>query len=150
MEHPQGIGQEGIAAETGAALGGAGGAASGFTGEAVQRAAASRNAGAYQAALDDVARQRMRAAAGASEGIEAQNENLKQEQRQQGADALGRMYGVDTSGELDSMGQESRDINSEVDAGNSGWLQNTLGIINALKPGGSGGKFSFGGGGAGG
>ena len=51
MLHPQGIGQTGLSAETAAAEGGAGGAASGLTGVADQRAAVSRNAGGFTAAL---------------------------------------------------------------------------------------------------
>lgn len=147
MLHPQGVGQAGLSAETAAAEGGAGGAASAFTGEAAQRAAASHNAGGYQAALDDMARSRMKAAAGASEGIAANNENLKERQSQEGAAGLEKMYGVDTSGMLDAMGQESKDINSEVDANNSGWLQNTVAMINALANGAKGvGAMRFGGG----
>lgn len=144
MLHPQGLGQEGIAAEEGAALGGAGGATSGLVGEAVQRAAASRNAGGFQAALDDAARQRAKAAAGASEGIEAGNERMKEEQRQAGAAGLERQYGVDTSGMLNAMNQEHEDINSEVNAGNSGWLQSTMGILKNLNTPGFKG-FSLGG-----
>ncbi len=135
MLHPQGIGQEGLAAETGAALGGAGGAASGLVGMANQRAATSRNAGGFQAALDDVSRNRMKAAAGASEGIQAGNENLKQQQMQEGAKGLQGLYGTDTSGMLSAMGQVPEDVNSEVNAGKSGWLQNTLGIIAAINGG---------------
>src|SRR5271170_7837006 len=77
MLHPSGLGQEGIGAEESAALGGAGGAASGLTGMADQRAAVSRNAGGYQAALADAARSRDKAAAGVSEGITANDEQLK-------------------------------------------------------------------------
>ncbi len=132
MEHPQGLGQEGIGAETSAALAGGGGAASGLTGGANQRAAVSHNAGGVDAALDSVARERMKAAGQASEGIQAQNENLKETQRQSGAAGLGKMYGIDTSGDLESQGQEANDINSQVNAGNSGWLQNTLAIIKTL------------------
>ena len=131
MLHPQGIGQTGLSAETGAALAGAGGAMSAFNGEAAQRAGASRNAGGFQAALDDASRQRMKAAAGSSEGIQAQNENLKQTQQQEGAKGLQGMYGTDTSGMLNSQGQEANDINAEVNANKTGWLQNTLGITNA-------------------
>jgi hypothetical protein len=144
MLHPQGLGQQGITAETSAALGGAGGAMSAFNGEAAQRAGASRNAGGFQAALDDASRQRMKAAAGASEGIQAQNEDLKQTQQQEGAKGLQGMYGTDTSGMLNSQGQEANDINAGVNANKTGWLQNTLGITNAasamitaLKKGGS-------------
>lgn len=132
MLHPQGLGQEGIGAETGAALGGAGGAASGLMGAANQRAAASRNAGGFSAALDAAAREREKAAGTASEGIQAQNQNLMEQQRQAGAAGLGKMYGVDTSGMLESQGQEAQDINAEVNAGKSGWLQNTMGILNDL------------------
>ena len=144
MLHPQGIGQTGLSAETGAALAGAGGAMSAFNGEAAQRAGASRNAGGFQAALDDASRQRMKAAAGSSENIQAQNENLKQTQQQEGAKGLQGMYGTDTSGMLDSQGQEANDINAEVNANKTGWLQNALGLtdsvsglITALKKGGS-------------
>jgi hypothetical protein len=141
MEHPQGLGQEGIAAETGAALGGAGGADAGLVGQANQRAAVSRNAGGFQAALDDAARQRMKAAAGSSEDIQAQNENLKQQQQQEGANGLAKMYGVDTSGQLESQGQMANDINAETNANKTGWLQNTIAIMNALKPGAGGGGY---------
>lgn len=129
MLHPQGIGQTGLAAETGAALAGAGGAASGLTGLADQRAAASHNAGGFSAALDNAARERDKAAAGASEGITANNEQLKQNQMEQGASGLEHQYGTDTSGMLSAMGQEAPDINAEVNAGKSGWLQNTMGLV---------------------
>lgn len=139
MLHPQGLSQQDLGAETSSALAGAGGANAGLVGEANKMAATTRNAGGFQAALDDAARQRSKAAAGASEGIAANNANLKQQQQQEGAGGLEKMYGQDQSGMLDAMGQESRDINSEVDAGNSGWLQNTMNIIKTLK-GGSGGQ----------
>jgi hypothetical protein len=132
MLHPQGLGQQGVGAEEAAALGGAGGAASGLTGQAMQRAATSRNAGGYQAALSDAARSRDKAAAGASEGIAAGNEQDKMRQQQEGAEGLGGMYKTDTSGMLQAMGQEAPDINSEVNASKSGWLQNTMGILNGL------------------
>lgn len=142
MLHPQGIGQTGLAAETAAGMAGAGGAASGLTGVANQRAAVSRNAGGFSAALDQAARERSKAAAGASEGIQAGNEQEKLQQQQEGARGLGNLYGTDTSGMLQSQGQEANDINAEVDANKTGWLQNTLAIINTLKPGISGGGGS--------
>ena len=143
MLHPEGLGQQGIAAENSAALGGAGGAASGFVGQAAQRAAASRNPAAFQASLADAARQRDKAAAGASEGIQAQNEQMKEQQRQAGAGGLEKLYGVDTSGMLESQGQEANDINAQVNANKTGWLQNVndtiatlTGAAKAYKPGG--------------
>lgn len=135
MLHPQGIGQTGLSAETAAAEAGAGGAASGLTGAANERAAVSRNAGGFSAALDQAARERSKGAAGASEGITAGNEQLKQQQMQEGAGGLQRMYGTDTSGMLNAMGQEHEDINSEVDANKTGWLQNTMGVLGTLSGG---------------
>ena len=129
MLHPQGIGQTGLSAETAAAEAGAGGAASGLTGVANQRAAVSRNAGGFSAALDEAARQRDKAAAGSSEGITAENEMLKQKQTQEGAAGLGNMYGTDTSGMLKAESLLPEDVNAEVNANKSGWLKNTLGIL---------------------
>jgi hypothetical protein len=149
MMNPQGLGQQGVAAETSAAMGGAGGANAGLVGQAAQRASASRNAGGFQSALDQAARERSKAEAGSAEGIAAQNEQLKESQRQAGAEGLQKMYGTDVSGQLQSQGQEAQDIETEAKANQTGWLQNTLGIINALKPGYASGKgFSMGGGGA--
>jgi hypothetical protein len=132
MLHPQGIGQQGIGAEEAAALGGAGGAGSALTGEAMQRAAVSRNAGGYQAALADAARSRDMAGAGASEKIAAGNEQAKLGQQQQGAEGLGGLYKTDTSGMLSAMNQVPEDVNAEVNANKTGWLQNTLGILSAI------------------
>jgi hypothetical protein len=132
MEHPTGYSQQDTSAMLSSGLGGAGGADAGIAGMANKEAATTRNAGGFQAALDDAARQRTKAAAGASEGIAAQNAGLKQQQQQEGAEGLQKMYGTDTSGMLDAMGQQSNDINAEVNAGKSGWLQNTLGIINTI------------------
>jgi hypothetical protein len=133
MLHPQGYGQQGLSAQTAAAEGGAGGAASAFTGQAAQRAGATHNAGGFQAALDENSRNATKAAAGSSEQIAANNEDLKQKQMQQGAQGLNNLYNTDTSAMLQSQGQEAGDINSEVNAGNSGWLQNAMNVINTLK-----------------
>jgi hypothetical protein len=137
LEHPQGYSQQDQSAMLSSALGGAGGANAGIVGQANQEAATSRNAGGFQAALDDAARQRSKAAAGASEGIAASNANLKQQQQQDAAQGLQKMYGTDTSGMLDAMGQQTNDINTELNAGKSGWLQNSLDIINTLNQSGA-------------
>jgi hypothetical protein len=129
MLNPQGVGQTGLSAETAAALGGAGGANAGLVGQANQRAAVSRNAGGFQAALDDASRNRSKAAADSSEGITGQNETLKTQQQQQGASGLEHMYGVDTSGMLQSQGQEANDIDAEANANKTGWLQNASSLI---------------------
>lgn len=131
MLHPQGYGQQGVSAMNAAAQAGAGGAASGLTGGLIQRAAVSRNAGGSDAAVSDIARQRMKAAAGASEDIAAKDADLKNAQQQAGAEGLEGMYKTDTSGMLDSNGQVSQDVNAATNANNSGWLQNAQGLISS-------------------
>ena len=101
-------------------------ALSAFQGASCSKSAgASRNGGAFQAALDDASRNAGKASAGASEGIAANNEGVKlQQQSQQGASGLGSMYNTDTSGMLNAMNQEHQDINSEIAASQAGpgWL----------------------------
>ena len=145
MLHPQGYSQGDTSAMLSAGLGGAGGANSGLVGQAAQRTAVSRNGGAFQAALDDAARQRSKAAAASSEGIAAKNADLKQTQMQEGAAGLNKLYGTDTSGMLNAMGQEHEDINSEIEGNKTGWLQNSLAVIKALNPTGKIGGMGFGG-----
>lgn len=124
MLHPQGFGQQGLSAQTAAATGGAGGALSAFQGAAAQRAGASRNAGAFQAGLDSASRNASKAAANTSEGIAANNADLQQNQQQQGAAGLGRLYQADTSGMLNAIGQEKGDIQTELaaDAAPAPWM----------------------------
>jgi hypothetical protein len=126
MLHPTGYGQQGLSAMTAAAEGGAGGATSGLTGQAMQRAAASHNTGAYGAALDAASRNRTAATANASEGIAANNANLMQQQQQEGAAGLGGLYKTDTSGMLDAMGQEANDIKVGQTQGIMGDINQTL------------------------
>lgn len=132
LEHPQGYSQQDTSAMLSAGMGGAGGSNAGLVGEAAQRAGASRNAGGFQAALDDAARQRSKAEAGSAEGVAASNAGVKLGQQQDAAHGLQGMYGTDTSGMLGASGQIAGDINSEVNANNSGWLQNSLNVIKTL------------------
>jgi hypothetical protein len=135
MEHPQGYGQEDTSAMLAAGLGGAGGATSAIAGKVAQTAAQTHNGGAMGAVLDDAARARTKAAAEASEGIAADNAQLKQTQRQEGEKGLQGMYGTDTSGMLDASGQVAGDVNAETNADKTGWLQNATGVLNALSSG---------------
>lgn len=127
MLHPQGIGQQGIGAEQAAVEGAAGGAGSALTGLANQRAAVTRNAGGYQAALADAARSRTQAAATGAEGIEAGNEQAKLQQQEQGANGLAGLYKTDTSGMLDAMGQEAKDI--QVQNESPTWMSTAQGLL---------------------
>lgn len=132
MLHPQGYGQQGLSAMTAAAEGAAGGATSGLTGQAMQRAAASHNTGAYGAALDAASRNRTAANANASEGIAAKNAGLQQEQQENAANQLGGLYKTDTSGMLQSQGQEANDIKAGETGGIMGDVGSTLGAAGGI------------------
>jgi hypothetical protein len=55
------------------------------------------------------------------------------------------LYGEDVNANLKAQSLVPEDINAWGNAGKTGWLQNTLAVINTLKP-----KGPFGGGGGGG
>jgi hypothetical protein len=111
---------------------GAGGANSGITGQANLTAARTRNAGGFTNALDEAARVKNRQLSQNALGIQNQNANVKLDQQQSAQKALQGLYGTDTSAQLSAMGLVPGAVNSEVNAGNSGWLQNTEGIMNSL------------------
>ena len=138
LAHPEGYSQQDLSSMLSAGLAGAGGATSGIVGKANHEAAASRNAGGFQAVLADAARQRAKAASTASTGIAAQNADLKQTQQQNAAKGLAGMYGTDTSGMLDAAGQQANDINAAINADKQGWLQNAEGIITTIAQGAKG------------
>lgn len=114
----------------GAGTGAAEGAAEG---EANLEAARTRNAGGFTKALDEAARNRMKTAAGTSEGIAAQDVMGAKQLNQEGITGLEGLYGTNVGAQLKAMGQQNEDIDTAIKAGQSGWMQNTMGMINALK-----------------
>jgi hypothetical protein len=111
----------------GAGVGGATGAA---TTEAKRNAATTGNASAGTSALDSLAREKMKTAAGVSEGVAGQDVQGALALRQAGAAGESGLYGENLKGQLGAMGQESADINAETNASKTGWLQDAEGVIN--------------------
>lgn len=124
-----------------AAEAGAGAAAGDVASKTDQLAARTRNASGFTKSLQEQARDRSKAAAGASEGIAAADVGAAKDLNQEGARGLMGLYGADTKGMLDAMGQRTNDINAEVEAGKSGWLQNTLDTVKTIGSLAGGGKF---------
>jgi hypothetical protein len=121
---------------------GAGGANSGITGEANLAAARTRNAGGFSGALDEAARVKNRQLSENALNVQNMNANQKLANQRYAQGELGNIAGMDTRAQLEAMGMVPSTINSEVNAGNSGWLQNTLNTINTLS---GAGKAAFGG-----
>lgn len=109
-----------------------GGAVAGAVGQGNLMGARDRNAGSFAPALDASAR---RAASINSEnalGVENKSADLAEKKRQAGLAGLTGLYDTTTSDALKSLGLENEAINAGVEAGKSGWYQNTLGAINAI------------------
>lgn len=115
-----------------AAMAGSGGAAGAITGEAGLEAARTRNASGFTKTLDEAARDKDKAAAGASEGIASQDVMAAKQLNQEGASGLQGLYGTDVNAQLKAMGQQDEDINTAVKAGQTGWLQNATGVLGTL------------------
>jgi len=103
---------------------GAGAGAGALETQMQRQAATTGNAAAGAKSLDELARDRMKATAGASEGVAAQDVMGAQQLRQQGAAGMQGLYGENLKGQLAAMGQESADINAATNASKAGWMQN--------------------------
>lgn len=95
-----------------------------------RQGATTGNAAGQTKALQELARDRMKANAATSEGVAAQDVLGAQQLRQQGAAGESGLYGENLKGQLQAMGQESQDINAATEASKTGWLQNAEGIVN--------------------
>jgi hypothetical protein len=143
MQNPQGMSQRDIGAQLTMGLAGAGGATSGLTGAADKMGEVTRNPMGFSAALDAAARARDKAAAGVGEGVAARNADVKLNQQSDAERGLTGLYGIDANSQLGAQRNQAADIDAEVNANKTGWLQNmndtiaTLtGAAKAAKPGG--------------
>lgn len=118
------------------AAGAGSGAVAGSEQAALNRnAATTNNQSALTKSLQDVARDRMKSAAGASEGIAAQDVMGAKQLNQAGAAGEAGLFNTDTDAALKAMGINTNDINTQLEAGKSGWLQNMNSTISALTKG---------------
>jgi len=137
LNNPQGYTQAQKGSMLGAAAGGAGGAAAGLTTEANLASARNRNSGGFSGALDEAARQQGKNMAQLSEGIAANDANLQQTNQQNAAAGLGKLYGVNTSAQLEAMGLVPKDIEQEINGNQTGWFQNFNQLLQTLQGGGN-------------
>ena len=105
---------------------GAGGAASGVTGQAGLEAARTRNSGATSSVLDQAMRRKGQILSSNALNVQGENANLKQKQRSQALSGLEGIYGTDVNAQLKAMGIVPEDINAQMNAEKSGW-QDTFG-----------------------
>ena len=118
-----------------AAEAGAGGATGGATGLLMNNAARTGNATGVTKSLDEMARDRSKAAAGASEGIAAQDVLGAKQLNQQGAQGMQGLYGTNTSAQLSAMKDENAALQGEQAAIGPGWLQKSISDLSELSKG---------------
>jgi len=91
---------------------GAGGALGGLGAGIQNNASRTGNATGVGKTLDEMARDRAKSAAGASEGIAASDVMGAKQMNQQGAAGMQGLYGTNVAGQLNSMKQQGQDISS--------------------------------------
>jgi hypothetical protein len=129
---PQGFGKQTVGNMTTAALQGAGGAQAATVGGGIQRAAGTNNAGAFDASAGQAGHDATSALTDAALGVQNRDADLKQQQQQFGVQGLNNQYQTNVGAGENALGLSTNAVNSAVNAGQSGWLQNGLGIVNTL------------------
>lgn len=110
-----------------------GGAASGAANERMRlNAIRTGNAAGLGAGEAASAEGGARASGSALQSILAKNAELKAQQQQQANVQLGNILGENLRAETTAEGILPQDINATVNAGKSGWLQNTEGALDTL------------------
>lgn len=110
----------------------AGGTAGAIKGALAQRAMRMGNPAGLTAGSAAASEGASRAQGQATQDILAENAQLKNKQQEMGYSGLEGIYGTDTKGMLEAMGLAPEDINAEVNADKTGWLQNTMGVLGTL------------------
>lgn len=130
--NPQGFNPTDLNAMLVAGQQGAGGATGALQGQASLTAARTRNSGALSGVLDEVARAGARAKSASALDVQGMNARLKESQRQAGLKGLEEVRGGDVNAQLKAEGLVPEDIKAWTDASKTGWLQNTMGVLDTL------------------
>ena len=109
---------------------GAGGALGGLGAGIQTNASRTGNATGVGKTLDEMARDRSKAAAGASENIAAQDVMGAKQEQQQGAAGMQGLYGTNVGGQLSAMKQQGQDISAAANMTSSPFadLANVAGL----------------------
>jgi hypothetical protein len=114
-----------------AAESGAGAATGAEQGALINNATRTGNATGVTKSLDEMARDKSKAAAGASEGIAAADVTGAKQLNQEGAAGMQGLYGTNVGAQLGAMKQANTDVETQQ-ALNPGWLKSTEGILGSL------------------
>lgn len=148
--NPQGYAPGDLAAMNTASQQSLGGSVGGITGQANLQAARTRNAGGYQGAIGSGSRSAQRQLSQNALGIQQQNANLKEAQKQQALSSLQQLYGVDTGAALNYLNSSNQALGLENQGSalaNQDFWRSVGGIENLMKTGTNAATTALGGGG---
>src|SRR6516164_3538486 len=91
------------------------------------------------------AREKMRTSAGVGLDVATKDAMLKAQQRAGALKQLEGLYGTDVGAQLKAQSLVPEDIDAWAKANQTGWMQNTAMMIDALKPRVGGGSVGIGG-----
>jgi hypothetical protein len=129
---PQGLTAGQLNTATTASQEAAGGANAAQTGEGRLAALRTRTAGGYPAALDEAARAKGRTLATNAQDLQLTNAKLGLQRQSDAQRQLEGLYGVNNNSMLSAMGLQNQDLQTQLKAGQQGWLQDTQGILGTV------------------
>lgn len=112
---------------------GLGSAAGDVNEQAKLQSGRTRNASGFTKALDEAARSRDKVAAQGSEGVAAEDVMGAKQENQEGSQGLTNLFGENLGDSAKEQQLQDADINTEIQAGQSGWLQNLTGVMKGLQ-----------------
>jgi len=146
LQNPQGFGDQAVNEMKTNATEGAGGGEAAAQGLLSLNAERTRNNAGFSAAADKSARDAESNIMTANQGVDIANQKAKLDQQAQAASGLQGLFGTNIGAQTGNLNSANEGVNAEVNAGKTGWYQNLLSGINAVKPGySSSGGFSAGG-----
>lgn len=134
---PQELNDQLVASEQGA-----GGANAGIVGQANLDVARSHNSAGYTAALGEASREKTRTLSQNALDVQGRNADLAQKKQAFAQGQLGHLFDTSTDENLKAQGLSNDSIQTELEAGKSGWMQNMMNLIQTLNGGASGAEFT--------
>lgn len=129
---PQGLTAQQLNTATTASGEAAGGANAAQIGEGRLAALRTRTAGGYPAALDEAARAKGRTLATNAQDLQLTNAKLGLQRQSDAQRQLESLYGINSGDQLKAMGLQNQDLETQLKAGQQGWLQNTEGVLGTI------------------
>lgn len=111
---------------------GAGGSNASIAGAAGLAANRTRNSGALSGVLDAAARAKAKQLSTNALNIQNRSADVGLQRQQQAQQQLQGLYGTNVNAQLGAMGLQNQDLDTELKAGQQGWLQNTEGVLGTL------------------